>query len=171
VPILGIQNIAANRFIPGFSSFVTPEKAKQLDLYQLRAGDIVVARSGTVGRSCIVPDGLPTNPIMSTNLLRIRLNQRLFLPLLLCRLLNGSTLVERHKYNECRGSSRVFFTQKILNKLEIPTPPLEEQRRIVAYLNNLQEKVDKLRNLQEQTAIKLDALLPSILDKAFKGEL
>jgi hypothetical protein len=32
-------------------------------------------------------------------------------------------------------------------------------------------KANSLKELQEQTAAELDALLPSILDKAFKGEL
>ena len=39
-----------------------------------------------------------------------------------------------------------------------------EPRRIVAYLDGLQAKVNGLRELQS-------ALMPSILDKAFKGEL
>ena len=53
----------------------------------------------------------------------------------------------------------------------LPVPPLPEQRRIVAYLDNLQAKVDALKRLQSETAAELNALLPSILDKAFKGEL
>ena len=32
-------------------------------------------------------------------------------------------------------------------------------------------KVDSLKELQAKTAAELDALLPSILDRAFKGEL
>ena len=43
--------------------------------------------------------------------------------------------------------------------------------RIVAYLDGLQAKVDQLKKLQAETAAELAALLPSILDKAFKGEL
>jgi type I restriction enzyme, S subunit len=50
-------------------------------------------------------------------------------------------------------------------------PPLPEQRRIVAELDALQAEVDALKRLQAETAAELDALLPSILDKAFKGEL
>ncbi len=38
------------------------------------------------------------------------------------------------------------------------------RRRLVAYR-------DGLARLQSETAAELDALLPSILDKAFKGEL
>jgi len=50
-------------------------------------------------------------------------------------------------------------------------PPLPEQHRIVAYLDNLQAKVDEMKRLREQAIKELDAMLPSILDKAFKGEL
>ncbi|MGA2034206.1 MAG: hypothetical protein ABSG68_18330 [Thermoguttaceae bacterium] len=41
----------------------------------------------------------------------------------------------------------------------------------MAYLDELQAKVDCLKAVQAQTAAELDALLPSVLDKAFKGEL
>ena len=48
---------------------------------------------------------------------------------------------------------------------------LAEQRRIVAYLDELQEKADALKTLQAETSAELDALMPSILDQAFCGEL
>jgi type I restriction enzyme S subunit len=171
VPILGIANVHANRFVPGFTDFVSHQKAKQLSSYRLQEGDIVVARSGTVGRSCVVPCGLEPAPIMSTNLIRLRLNRHVFLPELLCHLFNRSRLIERHKESECRGSTRSFFTQKILSRLQVPAPPISEQRRIIAYLDNLQAKGDAVKQHQVATAAALDALLPSILDRAFKGEL
>jgi type I restriction enzyme S subunit len=46
-----------------------------------------------------------------------------------------------------------------------------EQRRIVAYLDGLQAKVNALSELQSQTQDELDALLSSVLERAFKGEL
>jgi len=55
--------------------------------------------------------------------------------------------------------------------LEVNIQSHYEQRRIVAYLDGLQAKVNVLRELQSQSQEELDALLPSILDKAFKGEL
>jgi type I restriction enzyme S subunit len=58
-----------------------------------------------------------------------------------------------------------------IKQITVPVPTLKEQRCIVAYLNDLQAKVDALKKLQAETAAELDALLPSILDKAFKGEL
>jgi type I restriction enzyme S subunit len=38
-------------------------------------------------------------------------------------------------------------------------------------MDDLQAKVDALKQLQSQTRAGIDALLPSVLDKAFKGEL
>jgi hypothetical protein len=46
-----------------------------------------------------------------------------------------------------------------------------EQRRVVAELDALQAEVDALKRLQSETAAELDALLPAVLDRAFKGEL
>ena len=43
--------------------------------------------------------------------------------------------------------------------------------RIIAYLDDLQGKVDELRRLQAETQKELDALMPSVLAKAFAGEL
>ena len=53
---------------------------------------------------------------------------------------------------------------------------LDEQRRIVAYLDGLQAKVNALPahafgRLQVKGGEELSALMASILDKAFKGEL
>ena len=42
---------------------------------------------------------------------------------------------------------------------------------MVATTAAMPSKVDILKRLQAETAAELDALLPSILDKAFKGEL
>jgi type I restriction enzyme S subunit len=53
----------------------------------------------------------------------------------------------------------------------IPVPPLSEQRRIVAEFDALRVEVDALKCLQDETATELGALLPSVLSKAFAGEL
>ena len=59
----------------------------------------------------------------------------------------------------------------ILTKIPFPDRSLPEQRRIVAELDALQAEVDGLKRLQAETSAELDALLPAVLDRAFKGEL
>jgi type I restriction enzyme S subunit len=55
--------------------------------------------------------------------------------------------------------------------LSIPPHDLFAQREIIAELDELQAYVDDLRHLQIECATELDALLPSVLDRAFRGEL
>jgi type I restriction enzyme S subunit len=50
---------------------------------------------------------------------------------------------------------------------EIPLPPMKTQKR----LREVKAKLDQISQLQSEAATELEALLPSILDKAFKGEL
>ncbi len=48
---------------------------------------------------------------------------------------------------------------------------MREQRCIVAYLDSVQARLAFLRELQSAVREELGALLPSVLDRAFKGEL
>lgn len=69
------------------------------------------------------------------------------------------------------ASAQAKLNQKNARRIKFPLPPLGEQRRIVTELHALQEQVFVLARLQTETAAELDALLPAILDRAFKGEL
>ena len=74
-------------------------------------------------------------------------------------------LIERSTHGTCK-----LLTPKLLG-FRIPVPPISEQYNIVSYLNKVQEKVGAIRHQQAVSQLELDALLPAILDKAFKGEL
>jgi type I restriction enzyme S subunit len=50
---------------------------------------------------------------------------------------------------------------------EFPLPPMQKQQQ----LRRVKQKADMLEHSQVKTSVELDAILPSILDKAFKGEL
>jgi len=70
-----------------------------------------------------------------------------------------------------RGGAISHLDNRIFNSLEIPFPPLSEQKRIVAYLDDLREKIERLKQLQQKQLEELDELKKSILEKAFQGEL
>jgi len=64
------------------------------------------------------------------------------------------------------GRNRTLGLKK-LAEIEVPTPKHEKQ----VWFNRLQAKVREMLAVQQETETALDAMLPSILDKAFKGEL
>ncbi len=63
------------------------------------------------------------------------------------------------------------LNQKQLFVYKLRYPSRLEQKEFVSYLDRLQVKVDALKQAQAETAAELDALLPSLLDRAFSGEL
>jgi type I restriction enzyme S subunit len=69
------------------------------------------------------------------------------------------------------GSAQPTIPLRAIRELPIPLVPLDRQKQAVAELDALQAKIDAVRALQTETAVELDAMLPAILDKAFKGEL
>ena len=81
----------------------------------------------------------------------------------------------RSKYKRLRDAARKatlpILNQKRLSSIEFAFPPLNEQQSIVSALDNYQTRVNKMKSLQSKIATEIDAMLPSILDKAFRGEL
>lgn len=69
------------------------------------------------------------------------------------------------------ASAQAKLNQKNARSITIPLPPLDEQKKIVKYLDRIRLKAVGLVDYNADVAAELDALMPSILDKAFKGEL
>ena len=63
------------------------------------------------------------------------------------------------------------ISQAEVYQKSIPLPPLEEQRRIVARIEEVEEKVKSLKEGQAQVEAELQRLEQSILNAAFRGEL
>lgn len=74
--------------------------------------------------------------------------------------------------NRSSGRTRMpKLNRKQLFAFTLSHPTIDEQDRIVTHLDSLQAKADDLRRLQAETQKELDAMMPSILAKAFAGEL
>ena len=63
-------------------------------------------------------------------------------------------------------TNRLRLKMNRFRQIEIPFAPVEEQKRIV----NLLDKLNQAAQLQTAQLAELETLLPSVLDKAFKGE-
>jgi len=72
---------------------------------------------------------------------------------------------------EARGQGQPNLNTTMIKNLEFPFPTKSEQIQVVEYLDKHQAKLNRLKALQAETATELGAMLPSILDRAFKGEL
>jgi type I restriction enzyme S subunit len=170
IPAVGIQDVQENRFVLSRRWNVTPDKAKELARYRIRPNDILITVMGTLGRACVVPP--ECGEMVSTkHIWTLSLDQSLCLSRWLSYWFNFSRKMREELLGQTTGTAIPGLNGEKIKNAQIPNIPVLEQRRIVAELDALQEQVDTLKHLQSETAAELDALLPAILDRAFKGEL
>ena len=67
------------------------------------------------------------------------------------------------------GQGNIGLTD--IKEIEIPLPPLSEQKRIVKELDTISEKVKALQNIYEKMLFDCEELKQSFLCKALAGEL
>lgn len=171
IPVWGIESIGKNGAFTNLSKiYVSEIKAKQLKSFEVKGGDIIISRSGTVGELCILPENVEYG-LISTNLMKIILDKTVIKPLFFCWIFKGSTTILTQLRELCKGSTRLFLTQTILKKLDFDIPPIEEQQEIVRRVESLFAKADAIEAQYNTLKEKIDKLPQAILHKAFKGEL
>lgn len=169
IPVLGIENIGEGIFQMPNKIFVTNEKAVELKNFRVKENDIIISRSGTVGEICLLPKKME-NSIISTNLIRVSVNQEIIYPNFFVYLFQGGK-VRQQVFDLCKGSSRAFLNQTVLNSLDFPFCSIEEQHRIVEELESKFTIADKMEESINQSLQQAEVLRQSILKKAFEGKL
>lgn len=162
VPVWGIESIKSGKFTHRNKIFVSDEKSKELGSFSAVAGDIIISRSGTIDEVGVIPVGV-VDGLISTNLIRVSLLDKLVEPEYFCFLFKGSLQVLDKIKEMCAGTTRLFLNQKILKALDFPIPPLQEQRRIILAVDQLFDICELLKkrlNASQQVQIKLtDAIV------------
>lgn len=138
----------------------------------LRAGDILVNRTNSaelLGK-CAVFD-IPGEFAFASYIIRLRINQSQADPALIAAYIN-SPLGRAYIFSVKRQmTGQANVNSKTLRAMPILLPALDEQHNIVALLDSIRRRADALRRIQATVTVELHALLPSIIDRAFKGEL
>jgi len=174
IPILTLSAVTGFRYRENEFKRTSEETSADAH-YWLNKGDLLITRSNTpelVGHAAIY-NGSPTPCIYPDLIMRLKVNEKQADTNFVHSWLKSSS-VRQYIAKVAKGTSPTM--KKISQKtvMDIPFPiqlTIQEQRRIVAYLDDLQTKADALKLLQNETTAELDALMPSILDRAFRGEL
>ena len=123
-----------------------------------------------LGRGAVWHDEI-SNCIHQNHIFCVRTSTDDFDPYFLLALINSPYGKTYFQGASKQTTNLASINQKQLRAFRVFQPPLAEQQRIVTYLHNLQYKIEGLKRIQAETSAELDALLPSILNKAFQGEL
>ena len=140
-----------------------PEKEK----YLLKTGDIVISRAGSVGYSYLVKN--PQNAVFASYLIRFKplpVIDENYLAFFLQSPNYWKTISE-----EKAGIALPNVNAAKLKQIQVPLPPLAEQRRIVAKLEVLFTQLDTAVDNLKKAQVQLHRYRQSILKAAFEGEL
>jgi type I restriction enzyme, S subunit len=128
-----------------------------------------VREGGGTGKCALVLPGQRFS--LGQRVMMLRLKREAVVPKFFLHQLLSPFIQEDQIVPLSKGSASPHLNIGALKKFSIRLPSLSEQEHIAAELDSLQVHIDAIKNIQAETAGELDALLPSILDKAFKGEL
>lgn len=162
----GIRFVRAQNIVNGSISFendllyIDKDTHNLLKRSQIKSGDVLISIAGTIGRAGIVPphfDELNCNQAVA--IIRVGDNvDRFFLR----HWLESANALKQIKNSTVVGViSNLSLTQ--IAELNIPLPPLPEQKRIAAIL----DKADELKRKREAAIAKLDQLAQSIFVEMF----
>jgi type I restriction enzyme S subunit len=135
----------------------------------LKYGDVLTNIVGaSIGRTAVFDRSDNANINQAVCLIRCKphlLNNRF-----LTYLLNSSVFRQVLHDNEV-NNARANLSLSFFSQLLVPTPPLSEQRKIVAELDNLRNETCRLEPIYQQKLTALNALKKSLLDQAFSAKL
>lgn len=134
--------------------------------YKLKAGDIVIARTGaTTGANYTFKQGDPDNVVYASYLIKYSINQEIANPNFVGYVLKSNNWSE-YVDAIAGGSAQPGANAKQLGSFEIQLPPLPEQKAIASVLSSLDDKIDLLHQ-QNQT---LEALAETLFRQWFIEE-
>ncbi len=145
IPYIRIKDIQRNEAIKG-SSWLSIEASEAIDpKTKLRAGDVLLSKSGTIGKSGIVRNGA-VGAIAAHGLYVIRTNQDLLDPHFLVAYLNSKDC-KTWLNDRTRGATVKHLSKSILEEFPIPLPSIQLQQKISKQFKNY--KVDVLSYLSQ----------------------
>ena len=136
--------------------------------YGLKYGDLIVCEGGEPGRCAIWKDELPNMKIQKA-LHRIRCHKGLnnfFLYYFFLYQTSAEKLQEHFT-----GTTIKHLPGEKLKNLNLPLPPLPEQKSIVQHLDLLNEKIKQLQAIYTKQIADCEELKQSFLQKAFAASL
>jgi type I restriction enzyme S subunit len=157
IKVYGQENIILPDWRAG-ERRIRKSKFAALSSCELKAGDVVLTMMGTIGRCGVFPANAEPG-IMDSHLLRIQPDPSLIDRKFLAMVLGDERLVGRQLDRLSHGSIMAGLSSAIVRRLEVPVPPLSEQRSIAEILDTLDEAIRKT----EQVIAKLQQMKQGLL--------
>ncbi len=142
--------------------------------YWLHEGDLLMTRSNTpelVGHAAIY-SGHPSPCIYPDLMMRLDVDEHLADKRFLHRWLMSDTVREFIR-QAAKGTSPTMkkISQGVVMQIPFPRLSLAEQRRLAGQIESVRLKIIEAASAQKEVAVTIGAVMPSVLNAAFSGQL
>lgn len=162
------SNIKDDKFSIDNSTYLSWEKYYESPEIQIFENDIILVKTGsTIGKTSIIPSGLSEmtiNPQLVV-LKNIQLYPRYLFYQTICKYIKESFDIEQ------TGSTTPTISQEKINEFPILTPPLNEQQKIVDYLDEQTKEIDDLVELEQKKIELLKEYRQSLISEVVTGKI
>jgi type I restriction enzyme, S subunit len=140
-PVINVRNIGFGSIKADKLEFISPSTRDRLSSHVLKNGDIVFGRKGAVERHVFIRQE-QNGWFQGSDCLRLRFASQRVEPLFASYFF----LTEEHQrwmMNQCsHGATMASLNQGILERIELPLPPLRTQQRIAGILSAYDELIE-----------------------------
>ena len=142
---------------------ITNERYEQAPEIQLKVGDVLMTKDGTIGKLLYV-DNLPDKASLNSHLFVMRPINDSFISKYFYYHLQSKKF-KKYIDNNKTGSTMPAITQAAMEKYKLILPPLEEQERIASILSIVDERIDNVDALIEKNKELKKGLMQTLLTK------
>ncbi|GGD26326.1 restriction endonuclease subunit S [Flavobacterium orientale] len=172
VNFVKIESITSNgNFIVNKFAHISSKANEALKRSQLKEGDILFSIAGALGRTAIVSkDILPANTNQALSIIRLKVDENVLIEYIFLALTSGYALEQIEKFKG--GVAQQNLSLEQMKSFQIPIPPLQEQKQIVAILDQAFEAIDQAKTNIEKNIANAKELFQSKLNDIFsqKGD-
>jgi type I restriction enzyme S subunit len=142
---------------------------REVDQYKLEQGDILIARTGgTIGKTFLVRQ-IPVTAVFASYLIRVQGSSELYDQYV--KLFLESSVYWKQLQDGAKGTGQPNVNGQTLGQIAITLPPLAEQRRIVAKVNELLSLCDRLEAQLTTAQTERHRLLEAVLHQALNPSI
>lgn len=169
IPFISVKDIYDNEIHFDNTKFISDKEHTELfKRCNPEKGDILVTKSGTIGRTAVVKTekefSLFVSVALIKNIKRVISSDYLSYDI-------KDYIGKINVNSDIKGAVIKNYHISDIQKQPIPLSPIKEQQRIVKKLDSLFEKTKKAKELIQEVKEEVEMRKISILDKAFRGEL
>jgi len=159
IPVINPQNIVEGSISTNAIKMVSLATSNRLNEFAVGEGDIIIGRRGEMGRCAVISSEM-NGWLCGTGCFVIRLKTELIPRFAFFQII--SPRVRTYLEEQAVGVTMKNLNQEILSSIQIPLPPLETQRAIVADIEAEQALVAANRDLITRMEKKIQAVIARV---------